>query len=220
MTRKTQKKLRKLLTLVSCAVLLVCVTVVGTVAYLTSTTKTVTNTFTVGKGIDITLTEAPVGTNGKKTTGDRVTGNSYKLVPGYEYDKDPTVFVGSTSGDCYLFVKVENGIVDIEDDTADTIAEQMTKNGWVQIATDSKIWCLMTAGAEGAADTKTVCKAGDEKVVFEKFTTEDSLTKIESTYADAEVVVTAYAVQTDGFESNTPAKIWNTVFAASQTSAA
>ena len=49
MTKKTQMKLRKILTLVSCAVLLVCMTVVGTIAYLTSTTEAVNNTFTYGE---------------------------------------------------------------------------------------------------------------------------------------------------------------------------
>ena len=61
----------KALLLVMCAVLLVVTTVMATLAFLTSTTKVVKNTFTVGNVV-ITLDEAPVDANGKKTTGDRV----------------------------------------------------------------------------------------------------------------------------------------------------
>ena len=51
----------KALVLTLCAVLLVVATVMGTMAYLTST-DTVTNTFTVGK-VAITLDEAKVNTD-------------------------------------------------------------------------------------------------------------------------------------------------------------
>ena len=52
------KKTRKILLMAACAVLLVCISVGATVAYLTST-DTVTNTFTVGQ-VAITLDEAKV----------------------------------------------------------------------------------------------------------------------------------------------------------------
>lgn len=65
----------KALLLTLCAVLLVAASVLGTMAYLTST-DTVTNTFTVGK-VEIKLDETDV-TN---PTGSRVQANSYKLMP-------------------------------------------------------------------------------------------------------------------------------------------
>ena len=85
----------KALLLTLCAVLLVAASVLGTMAYLTST-DTVTNTFTVGK-VEIKLDETDV-TN---PTGPRVQANSYKLMPGTTYTKDPTVTVkaGSQPGD-------------------------------------------------------------------------------------------------------------------------
>ena len=43
------KKAKKVLTLLLCAALLVGATITGTLAFLTQTTETVTNTFTVGK---------------------------------------------------------------------------------------------------------------------------------------------------------------------------
>lgn len=88
------------LLLTLCAVLLVAASVLGTMAYLTST-DTVTNTFTVGK-IEIKLDETDV-TN---PTGSRVQANSYKLMPGTTYTKDPTVTVKAGSEESYVRMKV------------------------------------------------------------------------------------------------------------------
>ena len=90
----------KALLLTLCAVLLVAASVLGTMAYLTST-DTVTNTFTVGK-VEIKLDETDV-TN---PTGSRVTANSYKLMPGRTYTKDPTVTVLNGSDAAYVRMKV------------------------------------------------------------------------------------------------------------------
>jgi len=77
----------------------------GTMAWLTTSTAPVTNTFTVGD-IEIKLDEAPVDADGKKTTGGRVQANSYKIVPGNTYDKDPMVTVIGGNEECYLFIQV------------------------------------------------------------------------------------------------------------------
>lgn len=90
----------KALLLTLCAVLLIAASVLGTMAYLTST-DTVTNTFTVGK-VEIKLDETDV-TN---PTGPRVKANSYKLMPGTTYTKDPTVTVKAGSEESYVRMKV------------------------------------------------------------------------------------------------------------------
>ena len=95
----------KALLLTLCAVLLVAASVLGTMAYLTST-DTVTNTFTVGK-VEIKLDEAKVTTDGIPVEGaGRVTANSYKLMPGTTYTKDPTVTVKAGSEESYVRMKV------------------------------------------------------------------------------------------------------------------
>lgn len=95
----------KALLLTLCAVLLVAASVLGTMAYLTST-DTVTNTFTVGK-VKIKLDEAKVNANGIPEEGAaRVTENSYKLMPGTTYTKDPTVTVLNGSDAAYVRMKV------------------------------------------------------------------------------------------------------------------
>ncbi len=186
------KNAKKIIGLVLAAVLLVSASVMGTLAYLTSTDE-VTNTFTVGN-VAITLDEAPVDADGVATAGNRVKANSYKLLPGHEYDKDPTVHVASGSENCWLFVKIDNQIVDIEDDV--TIADQMAANGWIIIDETNHIY-----GRE------TTNKAGDNVVVFE---TVKVIGTIENdalaAYEGKTVVVTAYAIQADGFD--TAAAAW------------
>lgn len=95
----------KALLLTLCAVLLVAASVLGTMAYLTSTAK-VENTFTIGK-VEIKLDEAKVNADGIPVEGaDRVTANSYKLMPGTTYTKDPTVTVKAGSEESYVRMKV------------------------------------------------------------------------------------------------------------------
>ena len=99
----------KALTLVLCAVLLVCASVMGTLAYLKFTTQTVKNTFTIGK-VEIKLDEADVDEYGAKiANADRVTANEYKLLPGHTYTKDPMVTVLANSEDSYIRMLVTVG---------------------------------------------------------------------------------------------------------------
>ena len=90
----------KALLLTLCAVLLIAASVLGTMAYLTST-DTVTNTFTVGN-VEIKLDETDV----TDPNGPRVKANSYKLMPGTTYTKDPTVTVLKGSEESYVRMKV------------------------------------------------------------------------------------------------------------------
>lgn len=95
----------KALLLTLCAVLLIAASVLGTMAYLTSTAK-VENTFTIGK-VEIKLDEAKVNADGIPVEGAaRVQANSYKLMPGTTYTKDPTVTVKAGSEESYVRMKV------------------------------------------------------------------------------------------------------------------
>ena len=95
----------KALLLTLCAVLLIAASVLGTMAYLTSSAE-VKNTFTVGK-VEIKLDEAKVNADGIPEEGAaRVTANSYKLMPSRTYTKDPTVTVLNGSDAAYVRMKV------------------------------------------------------------------------------------------------------------------
>ncbi len=207
------KTRNKALLLSLCAVLICAASVMGTMAYLTSS-DTVTNTFTVGK-VAITLDEAKVGNDGKALTGQsaaRVDNNGYKLMPGHEYDKDPIVHVDSTSEDSYLFVKVVNEITAIEDST-NTVASQMAAKGWK--AVDGKDGVYVYVGTAAGATAPLAVTAGSNVTVFEKIKvagTVDNTTL--AGYANKTITVTAYAVQKDGFEGKTAAQIWDAAFPA------
>ena len=101
------KKRNKILGLMVGAVALVGVSIMGTMAYLTST-DTVKNTFTVGN-VKIKLDEAKVDEAGKTITGndaERVKENTYHVYPGMTYDKDPMVTVLPKSEESYIRMKV------------------------------------------------------------------------------------------------------------------
>lgn len=205
---KTRNK--ALLTMV-CAVLLVVASVLGTMAYLTSTAE-VENTFTVGS-VTISMDETDVdnSTDGK----DRDTENNYHLLPGHEYTKDPIIHVASTSEDCYLFVTVSNKIAAIEATGDTSVASQMEAKGWKTVEGQTNLYVYIGT-AEGASAPLAV-KADDNIPVFEKIVISGSVNNTTlARYENKTITVNAYAVQKDGFESKTASDIWNTTFGASE----
>lgn len=189
--------MKKTLTVLLALVLVIAMSVAGTMAYLTSSDEVV-NTFTVGN-VKITLDEADVdnSTDGK----DRDQANSYKLIPGHEYAKDPIVHVDANSENCWLFVQVDNQIAAIED--ADkSVASQMANNDWTVVDATNNVYAY-----------KDIVSANANVPVFTTFTvagTVDNTTL--ATYNNKTIVVTAYAVQADGFA--TAALAWSNTFGA------
>lgn len=197
------KKTKKVLILGLCAVLLVAASVLGTMAYLTDT-KSVTNTFTVGN-VAIKLDEANVNPDGTKKDENRVATNTYKLMPGHEYIKDPTVHVEPESEDCFLFVKVENGISGIETtDAGDKISAQMAAKNWKAVEGVANVYVYTEDATNGMP---TAVPAGDNKVVFEKFIIDGGVDSAKFENSVGNIVVTAYAIQADGFAGKTANEI-------------
>lgn len=181
---------KKLMTALA-LVLVIAMSVAGTYAYLTSH-DSVTNTFTVGN-VSITMDEAKVDVDGKIMPNEnRVHENSYKLMPGHTYVKDPTVVVTGGSENCWLFVKVENGVAAYEKAGDATIAKQIEKNGWTALDNNPGVYYM------------SVTKSNDAQtfVVFENFTIADNADGVNGwsavTAANTNITVTAYAIQADG----------------------
>lgn len=194
-------KARKILVSLAALALVAAISIGGTLAYLTSTAK-VENTFTVGN-VSITLDEAKVNEYGTKVeNADRVPGNEYKLIPGHTYTKDPTIHVGGLSENCYLFVKVENGLGDAES----TIATQMVNLGWKPVDNQTGVyaWHGTTEGAMNA--TRAIVTANTDVKVFDTFTFGSQADPTQ--YTNAEIVVTAYAIQADGLANKADAELW------------
>jgi len=109
------------------AIALVCILLIGgiiggTLAWLTDTTESVTNTFTTS-GIDITLEE----TGATKENDAYI--NSYQMIPGWTIEKDPVVTVKGGSEKCFLFVKLEKA-----GDFDDFMTYEMA-DGWTELET-------------------------------------------------------------------------------------
>ena len=200
----------KALLLILCAMLLLIASALGTVAYLT-VQDTVTNTFSVGK-VDVTLDEGSAGSAGKRSMRARSTGapvdeNDHILMPGHTYTKDYTIHVDAVSEDSYIFVKVENGIASYEAASSAeeggyrTIADQITDNGWTALESAANVYYR----------EYTKSSTGSDFAVFNTFKIADNANDAESWGScDAQVAVTAYAVQKDGFDTASAA--WMATF--------
>jgi predicted ribosomally synthesized peptide with SipW-like signal peptide len=174
-------KLRKTLASILALVLVAAISVVGTLAYLKDTSEVVTNTFTVGK-VYIELKEKPVGTDGKVTDGADYTetGNTYHIYPGLTYDKAVAVLVGEAgkesdkveSEDCYLFIKLTNGLANFEATGNTTIAAQLEAKGWTLADEEAGIWQYATKVSNNAVvplfDTITISDTYDGSTTPDK----------------------------------------------------
>lgn len=108
---------RKTLALVLAMVLLVVGVAAGTLAWLTSKSDVIVNTFTTSD-IKVELKET--------------TGSEYKMVPGYTISKDPKATVLKGSEECYLFVKLDKS------EDFDKYLEYVIADGWTQLTKDDK----------------------------------------------------------------------------------
>ena len=119
------------------------------------------------------------------------------------------IHVDPTSEDCYLFVKVENGIADIEKAGTTTVASQMTRNGWKYV--DGNVYVYVGTGAGANAPLEVSASANIH--VFDNITIDGSVNgDTLANYKDKTITVTAYAVQKDGFEGKTAEAIWAAAF--------
>lgn len=212
----------KALLLTLCAVLLVTASVLGTMAFLTSTAS-VKNTFTVGS-VKITLDEAKVTPDGKPVEGAaRVAENSYKLMPGHTYTKDPTIHVDAASEDCFIRAKVTltnaKEWIAIATRYADNKVENIIKG------TNDDIWWVSQPAVDETANTvtytfvykneshtdelgKRIWTSTDSKdlVLFDEIAIPGGLTNDElATVGSSKITVVAEAIQADGFETEAAA---------------
>ena len=210
------KSKKKALLMVLCAVMLVLVSVMGTMAYLTSH-DTVTNTFTVGN-VKITLDEAKVDANGTAITGDaaeRVKANSYKLLPGHTYNKDPMVTVLKGSESSYIKMTVTFTKAAELDAIFAPNGVDMTSifNGY-----NSTNWIAKDVTKDTENDTRTyefwyketvAAPNGDVALdaLFDSITVPGTINNTQlATIEGMTITINAYAIQADGFD--TPEAAW------------
>ena len=230
---KKGKKLLIALGMVVAAVAIAAGSIAGTVAYMTSASK-VSNVFTIGN-VKIHMDEGKVDANGQIPDPDvRTDSNSYLLMPGKSYDKDPIITVQADTQPCYLFLVTRNQISSIEDPSKPTMAQQMVANGWgiyKDTTAGSRVWIYCgknTAGQNDRIDANmnalqpvAICGTGVDAEkgvttipVFTKFhitTTESDNLAI---YAGAEVTLNAVGIQADSFVDDPDVKAVDKAWAA------
>lgn len=205
---------KKALLMMVCAVMLVLVSVMGTMAYLTSADEVV-NTFTVGK-VAITLDEAAAKADGSLIAGaDRVKANTYKLLPGHTYNKDPMVTVLAGSESSYIKMTVTfTKAAELDAIFAPTGADMTSIfNGY-----DGSNWIAKGNTKDADANTRTyefwykeavATPDGDVELdaLFDSITVPGSITNDQlATIENMTITVNAYAIQADGF--TTPEAAW------------
>ena len=172
-------KTKKLMAAVAVALTL-CVTIGGTLAWLTDTTGEVKNTFTVGN-IDIDLSE---------TTSD------YKMVPGNSINKDPKVTVEADSEACWLFVKVK------ESTNLDTFIDYDVDTGWTPL---SGVEGVYYREVPASTSNQNFPVLADNKVTVINTVTKSDMDAL-TTATLPTLTFTAYAIQQSKFD--TAAAAW------------
>ena len=200
------KKAKKILVMVAALALTAALAIGGTLAYLTSTTEVVQNTFTVGK-VKISLDETDVDLYGVKDGETRVLKNEYKLMPGHEYIKDPMVTVKADSEESYVRMLLTINCQAVLDEIfAPGVALDSILTGY-----DASKWVLEGATENGDSKTyefryyETVETVDDTedlpleplftKIEMPGDITNEELAKLE----DLQLDVIAHAIQADGF---------------------
>ena len=165
--------MKKTLTVIIALVLVVVMSVAGTVAYLTASTGPVVNTFTVGN-IDITLAE---------------TATDFKMVPGNDIAKDPKVTVVGGSEACWLFVKVEKS------GNLDSFVTYSIADGWTALTGVSDVYYREVAASES---NQVFSVLANDKVTVKDTVTKDMMDALNIEGAiQPTLTFTAYAVQKD-----------------------
>lgn len=199
--------MKKTISIVALVVLVAAVSVLGTLAYLTSQDQVV-NTFTVGN-VAIKLDEMKVTDDGKPAaSAERVKANDYKLLPGLTYAKDPTVTVLKGSELSYVKLVVT---VSKASESDKLLKECETTLAAVVKGYDAANWILKSNTEDKANNTRTYefwykeavdASAADVKLdaLFDQIVVPGNITNAQLASIDGlKINIVAYAIQADGF---------------------
>lgn len=166
-------KTKKLLIAAVCLVAILTTAVVGTIAWLTDKTETVTNTFSPSN-IGLTLVE-----------------NSFngKMVPGTQIDKAATVTV-TNDIDCYVFIEVTGSA------NLGTFIEYAVATGWTLVDGESNVYYREVAAN---ANEKAFPVLANNKVTVKNSVTKDNMASISDSANHPTLSFTAFACQKEGF---------------------
>lgn len=183
-------------------VLLLVLLIGGLVAYFTDT-DTKTNVFTIGDGIDISITETWTANDG------------LGIHPGTTITKAPKIKNNSTTP-AYVFAEIVVPCYATSGSTVNAPLFTFTPNsGWTRIDsntinTTTKTITYVYAYGTSSAMTSLAANATTTNAVFSSVTLAPSLTSAQKTTASAtpNIVVNAYGIQVDNLSTSTPSGIF------------
>lgn len=180
---------KKVLALVLAMVLVVVGVAAGTLAWLTAKSDTVTNTFTTSD-IKVELKE---------------TKNNFKMIPGYDIQKDPKATVLAGSEECFLFVKLEKSA------NFDDFMTYEMADGWTALTGENGVYYRKVQTAD---IDKPFGVLKDDKVTVKGTVTKDMMNAIDNnTAANPTLTITAYASQLykNATETFSVSEAWNNI---------
>ena len=199
------KRTSKVAVILLVLVLLLGCTVGGTLAWLYSTSTTVTNTFVAGDIGTLKIEE----TDPDKT---------YVIIPGVEITKDPKItytLAANNNVSAYIFVKVEGGNWSYDADkktySCEGLSWSVDTDNWTQVENMNNVFYY--SGNQATDGKVTVALSNIPFIADNTITVADTITKgqdmTDAVNAATGLKFTAYAIQSDGFSSITDA--WNAV---------
>ena len=198
-------KKKNLFTMVGSLALVGAIGVGATLAYLSDTDGELTNTFTVGEGLDIVLDEKVYNESGRTEEGN----NYNDVMPGVDYFKDPTVTLVNSETEQYVFMSVKES-----DDVH--VKAYNTNNAWTEItdevdAVGFKVYVYYETVQAGkttdqnvADDSNSGYQEGLQLPPLFSYVTIDSEANTGKEKLD-DIKVKAAAVQAAGFDTATDA---------------
>lgn len=187
--------MKKTLTMVLAFALIFALGIGATLAWLTATSDTVTNTFTIGD-INIELKEHEYDPDTKDLLETEVTENdNYKYVPGDTLPKDPFVRVKAGSEDCWLFVKVteSNNTVAVGATSVKVIEYAVDTSVWEKVPGQTNVWFKKVSANDVATAAKTYSILSNNQVTVSEKVTKDMVAGL--TTNKAALTFEAYAIQ-------------------------
>ena len=176
MNAKKMNKMLKSAVAALSIVLVICLSVAGTLAWLQMKTDPVVNTFT-SSDVSITLTET------------KPTNKEAKMVPGAVIEKDPVVTVVGGSEACYVFVVIG------ESDNFDDYMTYTVAEGWAPIEDGSNVYYRMVTASD---DDQKFYVLDKNQVTVRTKVTKEMMTK---DFVAPTLTFTAYAIQSANLQN-------------------
>lgn len=199
MIKKLKLSKTKIL-IVSIAILVVFFTAIsGTIAWLTSKSETVTNTFTYGD-INISISETDTKDDDKLNT------NTYEMIPGNKITKDPLITVKENSENCYLFVKLDKTT------NFDEFMEFQVLENWILLEGTNNVYYQEVSQSDAKQEFYVL---KDNSILVKESVTKRMLNELDKNGVKnyPQLNITAYAVQRDSsIEAiSTATKAWSLI---------